>query len=275
MRRNKRRLVIFLSVFLIAAAISLKLVLDYTYRLPVLMYHSIDYTDDKSNRMTVSPEIFAKQIKFLSDKKYNVIPLAEAVDYIEKRIRPPAKTVAITLDDGYENNYIYAYPVLKRHKIPATIFVVADLAGKEGFMTWDEIRELSDSGLVEIGSHTVSHYWLQYLDDKLLKHELEDSKEIIETRLGREARFICYPMGSYDERVKQAARHAGYRAGFATKPTRILPNHDVYEIKRVRISPAANNLFVFWIKASGYHAFFRIIQNDYKDIPKIIWRKKS
>mgnify|MGYP001576691464 CR=1 FL=1 len=274
MQRNRRLLVIFLSVFLIAAAISLKLVLDYAYRLPVLMYHSIDYTDDKSNRMTVSPEVFAKQIKFLSDKKYNVIPLAEAVDYIGKKTRPPAKTVAITLDDGYENNYIYAYPILKRYKIPATIFVVTDLAGKEGFMTWDQIRELSDSGLIEIGSHTVSHYWLQYLDDKLLKHELEDSKEIIETRLGREARFICYPMGSYDERVKQAARHAGYKAAFATKPTRTLPNYDIYEIKRVRISPTANNLFVFWIKVSGYHAFFRIIQNDYKDIPKIIWRKK-
>ena len=81
-------------------------------------------------------------------------------------------------------------------------------------------------------------------------------------------------MGSYDERVKTAAKAAGYKAGFATKPTRISPNYDAYEIKRVRISPTANNLFVFWIKVSGYHAFFRIIQNDYKDIPKIIWRKK-
>ena len=82
-------------------------------------------------------------------------------------------------------------------------------------------------------------------------------------------------MGSYDERVKKAAKDAGYKAAFATKPTRLDSNYDIYEIKRVRISPTANNLFVFKIKLSGYHAFFRIIQNDYKDIPKILWRKKE
>ena len=273
MRTNKR-LVILLGIFLLTAAISLGMFLDYVYRLPVLMYHSIDYASDKSDRMTVSPHIFEKQMKYLHDNKYNVIPLEEAVRYIKDKTKPPAKTVAITLDDGYENNYIYAYQILKRYRIPATIFVVVDLVGKEGFMNWDQIRELSDSGLITIGSHTMSHLWLQYVDDKILSYELDGSKKILEMRLDREVKFICYPMGGYDERVKTGANAAGYKAAFATKPTRVSPNYDVYEIKRVRISPTANNLLAFRLKISGYHAFLRVIQNDYKDIPRILWRKK-
>ncbi len=266
MLKNKRGLILC-AIFLALAGIAFKLFLDSIYHLPVLMYHSIDYTADKKDRMAVSPDNFARQMKYLRDHGYNVIPLDEAVSYIKQKKRPPPKTVAITIDDGYENNYKYAYPVLKQYHIPATMFVVINFIGKNGFLTWGEIREMSASGVVDIESHTKSHPWLTGVDDKRLKDELAGSREILERMLGKKVKFVCYPMGVYNEHVKSMVKEAGYEAGFATKPTNVTPNYDVYEIKRVRISSTADNLFVYEIKLSGYHSFYKLIQNDYKDLP--------
>lgn len=275
MARRTRSFIIF-GIFLITAFVfTLNIISRYAWRLPVLMYHSIDYTDKVNDKITISPEAFARQMRYLHQGRYNVIPLSKAVWYIKNKMRPPARTVAITFDDGYENNYKYAYPVLKQYRIPATIFVVTGLVGKEGFMGWPQIKEISDSGIIDIGSHTASHSWLTGLDDGSLKAELEDSKRILESHIGKPVDFLCYPMGGFNEHIKEAARAAGYVAAFATKPTKIKALYDIYEIKRVRISPTANNMFVFYLKLSGYHAIFRIIQNDYKEIPSLLWKKIS
>ncbi len=272
--QKRTRVVIICGIFLVVSAVALKTLLDSVYRLPVLMYHSIDYTTDKKNRMIVSPEVFARQMEFLHNNGYNVIPLEKCVSYLADRKKPPSKTVAITLDDGYKNNYTNVYPVVKKYNIPVTIFVITGLVERPGYLDWKEIREMSDSGVVDIESHTKSHKWLTGLDDKALKDELEDSKNTLEERLGKKIDYICYPMGGYDKRVKAAARNAGYRAGFATKPKRLKNLYDIFEIKRVRISPTSDNMFVFYIKLTGYHAFFRVLMNDHMDIPSLLTEEK-
>jgi peptidoglycan/xylan/chitin deacetylase (PgdA/CDA1 family) len=270
---RRKRILALTGVLLIVAAFAANASLNSIYRLPILMYHSIEPSPRGStDRLIVSPEAFEKQMAFLRARGYNVIRLDEAVNIIRDKKPAPRKTVAITLDDGYENNYRYAYPVLKKYEVPVTIFIVTNFVGRKGFLTWSQISEMSGSGLVDFESHTKTHYWLTEVTDAKLRDELTASKAALESRLGEKARFLCYPMGNYDERVKSAARAAGYEAAFATKPTRISPNYDVYEIKRVRISRTADNLFVFWIKVSGYHAFFRVLDAHYRDIPYIIWR---
>lgn len=271
----KKRWIALSVLILITLAVSTHIFLSSIYRMPILMYHSIDYTADRKNKIVVSPEAFERQMRYLHDNGYKVVPIEKAVEYIKSGRKPPRKTIAITMDDGYENNYKYAYPILKRYHVPATIFIVTSFIGKKDFLNWDEIKEMSDSGVVDIESHTTSHYWLTGLDDKALKENLEISKATLEKGLGKSVDYICYPMGAYDERVKEAAKSAGYKAGFATKPTGASSNYGVYEIKRVRISPTSDNLFVFAIKLSGYTAFFRIAQSDYKDIPSLLWEKKS
>jgi len=99
------------------------------------------------------------------------------------------------------------------------------------------------------------------------------AKKVLEDKLQKHIDYLCYPMGGYDERVEKAARRAGYKAAFGTKPTRLVPRPDMYAIKRVRISRTADNPFVFAIKLSGYHAFFRVIMNDYKETP--VLQKKA
>ncbi|MFA4982563.1 MAG: polysaccharide deacetylase family protein [Candidatus Omnitrophota bacterium] len=257
---NKKRMLAAIVIIIIALSVSLQVFLNKAYRVPILMYHSVDYAIDKENRMFVSPEAFDRQMKFLRSRNYNVVTLEEAVEYLAENKTPPPRTVAITMDDGFADNYKYAYPVLKRYKIPATMFVVAGFAGREDRLSWPEIKEMSDSGVIDIESHTMLHPFLTGIDDNALKNELEDSKRILEEKLGKKVKFICYPMGVYDERVKSAAKKAGYEAGFATKPTEFTHEADIFAIKRIRISSTADNLFVFWIKVSGYHEFFKVMR---------------
>jgi len=260
-KMNVRRLFVVIALGIALGVCAIALFLDRGYRLPFLMYHSIAPASKPGDRLTISPEAFERQMAFLKKNRFNVLPLAEAVSYLAEGRRPPSGTVAITIDDGYANNYRFAYPILLKHELPATIFVIVGSVGSEGYLTWDQITEMSRSGLIDIESHTVQHPFLTGLDDKALRAELEASKVILESRLKRAVPFVCYPMGNYDERVKSAARAVGYRAGFATKIRTFFARDDLYAIGRIRISGTSDNLFVFAFKVSGYYAFFRVAQD--------------
>lgn len=137
----------------------------------------------------------------------------------------------VTFDDAFAS-VRNALPTLRRLRIPATIFVCTDLAAngaplaipeldrvgqREELRTlaWDDLRELAEDELIEIGSHTKSHAHLPKLSDADLRDELAGSKEAIEDHLGRPARYLAYPFGEEGERVRRAAEAAGYAAAFA------------------------------------------------------------
>ena len=245
-----------ISIIFLVLAVSLAVFIKMSYVLPVLMYHSID-ENDKVIKLRVSPKSFEAQMEFLHKNHYNVVGPDKVVAYLEKKEKMPPKTVAITFDDGFYNNYKYAYPVLKKYNFPATIFVITSKIGKEGWLGWNELIEMSNSGVITIGSHTQSHLWLPSLDDTNLKDELAGSKKILEERLGKKVNFLCYPIGAHDERVQAAVRAAGYKAAFGTNPGRFKSAGDIFAIKRVRISSSSNSLFVFWFESSGYYTLIK------------------
>ncbi len=226
------------------------------YVVPVLMYHAIDH-NDKATKLSVNPESFEAQMKFLRKNKYNVVTLDRLAAYIRNKENIPPKTVAITFDDGYYNNYQYAYPVLKKYNIPATIFIIVGQIGQRGYLGWKEIKEMSGSGSITIGSHTLSHKWLPSLDTGELRFELAASKASLEEKTGKPVNALCYPIGAHDPRVEKEARLAGYLYAVATNPGRFSPTDDVYSIKRIRISRTSDNLFVFWLETSGYYTWVK------------------
>ncbi|MDP2912864.1 MAG: polysaccharide deacetylase family protein [Candidatus Omnitrophota bacterium] len=249
---------VFTTVGIIAVVVAITafVFVKAAYVVPVLMYHSIDY-NDKATKLSVSPDSFARQMEFLHKNHYNVVSLEKAAAGIRRGEKTPPKTVVITFDDGFYNNYRYAYPVLKKYKFPATIFVITDEIGKAGWMDWKELEEMSDSGIISIGSHTKSHLWLPSLDAKKLEDELAGSKKVLEERLGRKADEFCYPMGAFDRKVQDALRKTGYSCAVATNPGRFYPVDDIYAIKRVRISRTSDNLFIFWIETSGFYTWIK------------------
>lgn len=177
----------------------------------ILMYHSID----RSNEFfTVKPEDFKKQMSYLKENNFKVIGLTELGGLLERNEIISKKTVVITFDDGYEDNFLIAYPILKKNGFPATIFVASSLIGKtikarQGtdlkILSEQQMRDMASDGLIKFGSHANNHLKLAKLEEEEIEKELIDSKKMLLDILGKEAVSLAYPFGSYNERVKRIA----------------------------------------------------------------------
>lgn len=124
--------------------------------------------------------------------------------------------VIITFDDGYEDNYTTVFPLLKQYNMKATIFLITDMIGAEGHLTKEQIREMSESGLVHFGSHTKSHTRLDMLTDYQIRQEFVTSKKAIEEITGKEVLALAYPNGVYTEKAEHLAMSVGYRYAYTT-----------------------------------------------------------
>ncbi|MBN1526731.1 MAG: glycosyltransferase [Candidatus Omnitrophica bacterium] len=256
-----KRTAALIAALVVTLALGASLFLKNAYVLPVLMYHYID-NNARLTKLSVAPKSFEKQMEYLYRNRYNVVGPDKVIDYLEKKERIPPRTVAITFDDGAYNNYKYAYPVLKKYKFPAAIFMITSKIGERGWLGWKDLKEMSDSGLITIGSHTKGHVWLPDLGTAGVKKELEESKRILEEGLGKKVDYFCYPLGAYNERIKKLVKEAGYRGAFGTNPGIHEPNDDVYAIKRVRISRTSDDLRVFWVETSGYYTWIKERRDD-------------
>lgn len=222
---------------------------------PILMYHNID---NGADLLSISPEEFDRHLMFLKNHHYNVIGLAELVDSIIYKKKLAPKTVVITFDDGKDNNFTNAYPILKKYNMPATIFVIAGDVNRKGTITAAQIKQMYDSGIIDIGSHTMSHAWLPGRSDKELAEEITGSKKILEGIIKKKVNFISYPLGGFDHRARLAVIKAGYLGACATTPGRRIANNDIYALKRVKVSgKAGGNMFKFWFAATGYHVWHK------------------
>jgi peptidoglycan/xylan/chitin deacetylase (PgdA/CDA1 family) len=205
-------------------------------------------------------EAFEAQMRFLKEHKYNVLPLEALAGLIRDKKRIPALSVAITLDDGYEDNYLYAFPILKKYGLPATIFIIVDEVGRpqNDRLSWEQIKVMQDSGLITFGSHAFGPEPLVNIKSgEELRRQIFDSKKALEQRLGRRVCAFSYPEGSFNRQIRQLVIEAGYTMAVATNPGRKFSNYDIFALKRLRISSPCNRLLVFRIETSGFYNFIR------------------
>jgi peptidoglycan/xylan/chitin deacetylase (PgdA/CDA1 family) len=258
MFRRKRLIIVFCAIIITAVSFVYARSL---YMVPVLMYHSVNpKTDSVMRRLIVSPVSFEKQMHFLKVHHYNVVPLEVVGQLIRDKKKIPPKTVAITFDDGFKDNYIYAYPVLRELKIPATIFVIYDEVGRSGGdrLSWDEIRQMQASGLITIGSHTFGPVPLVDIKSETeLRRQIIDSKKMLEEKLNTPVNTFCYVGGMFNPHIKDLVKEAGYKYAVAVGLGRRFSNQDIYAIKRIRISSSSDSIINLWIKLSGYYNSFR------------------
>ncbi len=227
--------------------------------IPVLMYHHIN--PHRGDMVTVRPEVFEGQMEYLAEAGYKSLNIDELISYINGKLALSQKAVVVTFDDGWLDNYIYAFPALKKYTINATVFVITDrterASGKKTespaivpthneskllieknedykvVLNWELIKEMSDSGIVEIYSHTKSHARCDRLSKSELLEELSESKKTIEKRLGKPCPYLCWPYGKYNETALRIAREAGYKAIFTTNHGIVKKDSDPFAIKRV------------------------------------------
>jgi len=257
-RKTKFYLVSLVGIILITGWI---IFLRSIYVVPVLMYHSVDkhYMESK---LSVSPESFHRQMGFLRNGGYNIVSLAELVRLITSNRPVPYKTIAVTFDDGYTNNYTNAFPSLRKYKIPATVFVPITKVGTPGYMSWNQLREMSEED-IHIGSHTLSEVFLPDIEDKeQLWAEISDSRKIIKSILPSQGDFLAYCSGGFNQEIRGLVKEAGYKGACATNPGRHYPKDDIYALRRVRISRTSDNLFVFWIETSGFYTWIKEVRDE-------------
>ncbi len=259
MFRAKKSALIAASVLIFVAG--LWLFLRAIYYPPILMYHSVNPPAGYNMPMlTVSPRTFEKQMRFLREHNYNVITLEALANLIKEKKSIPPKTLTITLDDGYRDNYIHAFPILKKYQMPAAIFVIINEVGRRqgDRLSWEEIKEMQDSGLITFGSHALGPEPLVNIkSDSVVKSQIFDSKKILEAKLARPVNCFSYPEGLLNMRIRRLVQEAGYKVAVSTRPGKQYHGNDIFVLRRLRISEKAGNLFIFWFESSGYYTFFK------------------
>jgi peptidoglycan/xylan/chitin deacetylase (PgdA/CDA1 family) len=222
-------------------------------RVPVLVYHSVmphhagQTTEQRV--LDVDDSVFVAQMRYLVDGGYHVVSLGALVDALEGRdtLPLPNRAVVITFDDGWENQYLHAFPILRRFGLTATFFVFTTPIGTDRkLMTWEQLRELQAAGMT-IGSHTRTHPILPDYH-AALHNEVEMSRADIAQHLGRAPDFFAYPFGAWDAESAAWARTAGYRAARTYRGGAWNTPSDLYHLRAV---PVTDNMQAFERAVSG------------------------
>lgn len=213
----------------------------------ILMYHHVgplpSDADDIRKGLTVSPENFELQLKFLKDNGYQTMTLDEM--YAEVAGGGDVSRVAVlTFDDGYDDNFTYALPLLEKYDAKGTFFIISGKIGKSEYMNSDQIKSLVASGN-EIGSHSVTHPSLEKISENKLKEELTKSQEDLEKLIDQKIKSFCYPSGKYSENVIAMLKESGYKIAVTTQKGQPFSTAKPYEVPRYRINPntTLENLF--------------------------------
>jgi peptidoglycan/xylan/chitin deacetylase (PgdA/CDA1 family) len=196
---------------------------DEDCRVPILAYHR--FGASVADSMTVKTSVFRSQMEWLRTHDYTVIPLTGLVDYLTGQgPPPPPKAVVITADDGHKTVYSDMLPVVRQYKLPVTLFIYPSAISNASYaMTWDQLKELRQTGLFDIQSHT---YWHpNFIKEKskltpdgyrsLVEGQLRKSKATLEDRIGNHVDLLAWPFGLFDDALQGEAAKAGYRAAFS------------------------------------------------------------
>lgn len=228
--------------------------------LRILMYHRIDDTLDQ-DILCVTPFAFSLQMAWLKEEGYHVIDLEKALDNLRSG-KLPEKSVVITFDDGYEDNYRNAYPILSEHAFPATIFPVTAFSRGESshprykdypypitYLTAAQIAEMSRNG-ISFGSHTDTHPLLTSLSREAVMKEIVKSKEDLEDWTGESVHSFAYPNGAFSTDCFSILEAAGYRSALTTLPGLNTVRTSFWELRRTEIS-GRDSLLDFSLKMKG------------------------
>jgi peptidoglycan/xylan/chitin deacetylase (PgdA/CDA1 family) len=256
-------------------------------RLPVLMYHGISEEEDVGRhayyRTVTSPRVFEEQMAYLSRSGYSALGVHEIGDRVNG-CRGTSALVALTFDDGYQDFYINAFPVLKKYGLTATVFLPSRFIGHERqtfkgrpCMTWKEVRELERSG-IWFGSHTVTHPQLRDLDMEAITGEVSISKQTIEQEVGVGLQAFAYPYAfpeadaDFKERLRDTLRVAGYTCGVCTSVGRVDEKADQYFMRRLPVN-SCDDIGLFDAKLNGAYDWVKHPQKWMKFAKS--WRRNA
>jgi len=217
-------------------------------RFLILMYHIINKPESVAEvKYACPPEIFDNHMQQLKLNGFNPVSLEQIEQHLLFNKALPEKAVAITLDDGFEDNYIHAFPILAKHNIPATIFLASGflestnqwMTQSQGFtirkmLNWDQIREM-DKHNISFGAHTISHPKLPELNIDSSTYEISASKNTIEENLGKVCKHFAYPYGLFNSENRNSVKTTGYTLACSTRSGFNNKERDPFVLHRIEV----------------------------------------
>ncbi len=225
----------------------------------ILMYHQVgEFAPMQAHRSTYCDHRrFASQMGYLARFGYRVLSMDEVLACLRGQMPVPPRAVALTFDDGYENFYEYAFPVLQKHGFPAMVYLISSMLGQPSswfardgratpmLMSAERVRQLRAAG-VDFGSHSATHLKLAEVDDATIHEEVSRSKRELEDVLGEPVRHFCYPYGSHDLRAVEAVAAAGYECATTCVRAPATTADDPLTLPRKAVSWGDNLLGLAW-----------------------------
>jgi len=272
------------SLVRLGTAISRSQKPTYHPKIPVMYYHSIGDTE-----LSIPVDIFRRHMKYLKEKEFTTISLDKLAESIKLGNDIAPKSIVITFDDGFEDTYINAYPILKEFGFLATFFIAVDYVDKVRWgspltqrwvdgeepgmvpfrmMSWAQIGDLSNNGMC-IGAHTCSHPNLTEIPLEKVMQEVSDSKRILEERLRRPVTMFCYPRGLFNESIIEIVKQCGFEGACSTLLGANDQGVNPYALRRF---PGGSSQSDFIAIAEGTHYYHRLL---YKRTLRLLKRLKN
>lgn len=201
------------------------------------IYHRFD--EHRYPSTNISSDVFIQQLNYLKEHQVTVVSLTGVAEKIASGQTLPDEAIALCADDAYRSFYEVAFPLLKKYRYPATLFVNTDAVGSNGYMTWAEVAEISAAG-IEIGNHTASHLYLVEAEEgelfdawqKRIKDDILKAQETIEAHIGVRPRLFAYTFGEYSDAVVEVAREIGFLAAYAQQSGVIHDQSPLFNLPR-------------------------------------------
>lgn len=247
--------------------------------LVILAYHKVEPVC--STKISVTLRNFETQMEYLLSNRWQCLTLNELHNrYLRNGLVPEQRSFILTFDDGYEDNYTFAFPVLRSLGLRATVFLISQYVGQvvedgsisesshpDRFLHWEQIQEMQEYG-IEFGSHTLTHPLLTEVPLETAYQEMIESKSYLQSKLGRPVISFCYPKGAVNEALTRCVRQAGYKLAVVTPPRPGIAE-SLYALHRVGVY-SGDTGWRFKFKVSPYFAvirpFFLRIKNNSKRV---------
>ncbi len=229
----KKLLTLGLSFVLLTTTISYV----YAQQVNAFIYHR--FGESRYPSTNISAEFFTQQLQYIKDKKIQVISLEDVAKLLKNDEPLPDHAVSFCVDDAFRSFYDVGMPIIRRLDIPVTLFVNTDAVGTSGYLTWDELRELSAEG-VEIANHTATHAYLVELQEgetysqwqERIVADIEKAQQRLQKHLGFKPTLFTYPFGEYSAAIVDIVKDLGFMAAFAQQSGVIHPQHNRFILPR-------------------------------------------
>lgn len=225
-------------------------------RVPILLYHYVEYVKDKGDTIRQSldivPRTFEEQVQTLQNAGYTFMTASELADVLDGKRLLPVKPILLTFDDGHWDLDTDVLPILEKYHVKATAYIISGFIGGADFMTKDQLEDVIKSGLVEIGAHTVHHISLAKKLYPIAQYEIDQSRTSLQQEYHLPVVSFAYPNGSFDNQALSLVAQAGFRTAVSTIPGIEQSRSNRYYLYRLRPGGRTGDVLLNYLDQSTF-----------------------